>query len=359
MKAVIMAGGKGVRLKPLTNNMPKPMVPVGPRRCIDFVIRSLTKAGIDEVIVTTGYLSERVIRGIADGASHGVNVVYSFEDEPLGTAGGVKHVGPFLGKEPFVVASGDVLADVNIRALVARHEENRKKGAVATLALTRVADPTAYGIVGLGKDGRIERFKEKPRPAQVFSDLVNAGIYVVEPEVLDEIPARQPFDFSKDLWPDLLERGSPLFGELIEGFWMDVGRPEDLIQANLIVIKREGRKFAGHVHATVIEGKRVRLGEGVKLAGAVLLGNLVRVGEGASITDAAIHDATTVGRETVVERSLVLEDGEVGAGASIRNSILAAGAVVGAGASLDGCVIGEGATVEAGAVLKGARVPDH
>lgn len=354
-----MAGGKGVRLKPLTNDLPKPMVPVGPRRCIDFVIRSLTKGGIDEVIVTTGYLSERVIRGIADGASHGVNVVYSFEDEPLGTAGGVKHVGPFLGKEPFVVASGDVLADVNIRALVLRHEENRKNGAVATIALTRVADPTQYGIVGLGKEGRIERFKEKPRPAQVFSDLVNAGIYVVEPEVLDEIPARQPFDFSKDLWPDLLERGSPIFGELIEGFWMDVGRPEDLIQANLIVIKREGRKFAGQTHATVIEGKRVRLGEGVKLAGAVMLGNLVRVGEGAAITDAAIHDATTLGREAVVERSLVLEDGEVGAGAAIRNSILGAGAVVGAGASLDGCVIGEGAVVDAGAVLKGARIPDH
>lgn len=354
-----MAGGKGVRLKPLTNAMPKPMVPVGPRRCIDFVIRSLTMAGIDEVIVTTGYLSERVIRGIADGASHGVNVVYSFEDEPLGTAGGVKHVGPFLGREPFVVASGDVLADVNIGALVQRHEENRKKGGVATIALTKVHDPTQYGIVGLGAEGRVERFKEKPRPQQVFSNLINAGIYVVEPGVLDEIPARQPYDFSKDLWPDLLERGTPLYGEPIEGFWMDVGRPEDLIQANLIVIRREGRKFAGQHHAIVIEGKRVRIGEGAKLSGAVLLGDVVRIGEGASITDAAIHDATTISRDAVIENSLILEDCEVGAGAVLKDTILAGGAAVGAGASLEGCVVGAGSSVAARVELKGARVPDN
>src|SRR6266850_7713901 len=271
MKAVIMSGGRGQRLKPLTDHLPKPMVPVGPRRCIDYVIRSLRSAGIDEVIVTTGYLSDRIIRGIADGATHGVSVVYSFEDEPLGTAGGVKHVGPFLGNEPFVVASGDVLADVNIRRLIERHAQNKALGAVATIAVTKVEDPTQYGILGLSKEGRIERFKEKPRREQVFSNLVNAGIYVVEPGVLDEIPPRQPFDFSKDLWTDLLERGVPIYGEPIEGFWMDVGRPEDLIEANLIIIRREGRKLPGSGGATVVQGKRLRLAQGVKLSGAVLL----------------------------------------------------------------------------------------
>src|SRR6266571_4901226 len=152
-----MSGGKGTRLKPLTNHLPKPMVPVGTRRCIDYVIGSLAAAKVHEIVVTTGYLSDRVIRGIADGAAHGVSVVYSFEDEPLGTAGGVKQVGPFLGREPFVVASGDVLADVNIRRLIERHDQNRKAGAVATIALTQVKDPTQYGIVGLDAKGRIER----------------------------------------------------------------------------------------------------------------------------------------------------------------------------------------------------------
>ncbi len=354
-----MSGGKGTRLKPLTNHLPKPMVPVGPRRCIDYVIRSLAAAHIDEIVVTTGYLSDRVIRGIADGASHGVSVVYSFEGEPLGTAGGVKHVGPFLGTEPFVVASGDVLADVNIRRLVERHAENRKKGAVATLALTRVQDPSQYGIVGIGADGRVERFKEKPRPAQVFSDLVNAGIYVLEPQVLDEIPPRQAFDFSKDLWPDLLERGTPLYGELIEGFWMDVGRPEDLIGANLLMIRREGRPQGGQGADALLAGRRVKMEAGAQLAGAVLLGDFVRVGVNALVKDSAVHDQSNIGRECVVERALVLEDCDIGAGAQIRDSVIAAGSVVGAGAKLTSCVVGEGQTISPGAVLDGARVPDN
>jgi mannose-1-phosphate guanylyltransferase len=358
VKAVIMSGGRGQRLKPLTDHLPKPMVPVGPRRCIDYVIRSLTSAGIDEVIVTTGYLSDRVIRGIASGASHGASVVYSFEDEPLGTAGGVKHVGPFLGKETFVVASGDVLADVNIRRLIERHAQNKARGGAATLALTKVEDPTQYGIVGLSKEGRIERFKEKPRKEKVFSNLVNAGIYIVEPEVLDEIPANQPYDFSKDLWPDMLERDVPIFGEPIEGFWMDVGRPEDLLEANLIVIRREGHKLQGSPGATLIQGKRLRLAPGVRLSGAVLLGDVVRVGEDVELKDCAIHDATTVAKGCTIERSLILEDCEIGAGATLRNTILAGGSVVGAGATLEGCVIGEGTHIAAEAVLKGARVPD-
>jgi mannose-1-phosphate guanylyltransferase len=354
-----MSGGKGTRLKPLTNHLPKPMVPVGPRRCIDYVIRSLTAARIGEIIVTTGYLSDRVIRGIADGASYGANVVYSFEGEPLGTAGGVKHVGPFLGNETFVVASGDVLADVNIRRLIERHEQNRKKGAVATIALTKVKDPTQYGIVGLAPDGRVERFKEKPRASQVFSDLVNAGIYVLEPQVLDEIPPRQAFDFSKDLWPDLLERGTPFFGELIEGFWMDVGRPEELIQANLLMVGREGHRTNGPEPVTLIQGNRVKIEPSAKLLGAVMLGDFVRVGEGARIKDSVVHDATTLARECVLERALVLEDCEVGAGAHLTDTILGASAVVGAGARLTDCVIGEGQKVAAGAVLDGARVPDN
>jgi mannose-1-phosphate guanylyltransferase len=359
VKAVIMAGGKGTRLRPLTDGLPKPMVPVGPSRCIDYVLRSLTGAGVREVIVTTGYLSDRVIRGIADGASHGVSVVYSFEDEPLGTAGGVRHVMPFLGGEPFIVASGDVLADVNIRGLLEAHAEHRKEGAVATLALTRVEDPTQYGVVEIGGGGRITRFREKPRKEQVFSDLINAGIYVIEPEAVAEVPARQTYDFSRDLWPDLIERGMPLFGEPLEGFWMDVGRPEDLIEANLRMIRREGRPLPGNPEASVVQGSRVRLGHGVRLAGAVYLADLVRAAEGAELTDCAVHNGSVVGRRARVERSLLLEDCEVGPGAHVKDSILAAGAVVGAGATVERCVLGEGAEVPADATRRGVRIPER
>jgi NDP-sugar pyrophosphorylase family protein len=358
LKAVIMSGGKGTRLKPLTNHLPKPMVPVGQRRCIDYVLRSLTSAGIDEIIVTTGYLSDRVVRGIADGARHGVSVAYSFEDEPLGTAGGVKQVGPFLGKEAFIVASGDVLADVNIGRLVDKHAENKKRGAVATMALTRVKDPTQYGIVGLSKEGRIERFKEKPRPAQAFSDLVNAGLYVVEHEVLDEIPARQPYDFSKDLWPDLLERGVPLYGEEVEGFWMDVGRPEDLIEANLVMIEREAAHGRGP-KAAVIMGRRVKVEAGAALEGPLLMGDHVHVGARAKVKASAVHATTSIGDDASITRSLILEDCEVGDGALIEGSVIGAGAAVGAGARLIGCVVGEGQRIDDGSVLEGARVPDN
>lgn len=354
-----MAGGKGTRLRPLTDRLPKPMVPVGALRCIDYVLRSLTNAGIREVIVTTGYLSDRVIRGISDGASHGVSVVYSFEDEPKGTAGGVRHVQPFLGNEPFIVASGDVLADVNIRALLERHRVNRERGAVATLALTRVEDPTQYGIVGMDENGRITRFREKPRKEQVFSDLVNAGIYIIEPEAMAEVPPRQPYDFSRDLWPDLLERAMPLYGEPIEGAWMDVGRPEDLIQANLRMIRREGRPLPGNPEASVVQGARVRLGHGVRLSGAVYLADLVRVAEGAELTDCAVHNGVVVGRRGHVERSLLLEDCEVGPGATVKDSVLSAGAVVGAGATVESCVLGEAAEVPANETRKGVRVPER
>src|SRR5689334_14266524 len=291
-----MSGGKGTRLKPLTNHLPKPMVPVGPRRCIDYVIRSLTAARIGEIIVTTGYLSDRVIRGIADGASYGANVVYSFEGEPLGTAGGVKHVGPFLGNESFVVASGDVLADVNTRGLIERHERTKQKGAVATLALTKVQDPTQYGTVGLNAEGRVERFKERPRASQVCSDLVNAGIYVLEPQLLEEIPARQAFDFSKDLWPDLLERGTPIYGEPIEGVWMGVGRPEDLIRANLLMIEREGPRGARPADVVTM-GRRVKVEGGAVLEGPLMLGDHVHVGARARLRASAVHATTTVGAE--------------------------------------------------------------
>jgi len=356
---VILAGGKGTRLRPLTDGLPKPMVPVGPSRCIDYVLRSLTSAGVREVIVTTGYLSDRVVRGIADGASHGVSVVYSFEDEPMGTAGGVRHVLPFLGDEAFVVASGDVLADVNIRGLLERHEANRGRGAVATLALTRVADPTQYGVVEIAASGRVTRFREKPRKEQVFSDLVNAGIYVVEPEAIAEVPPRQPYDFARDLWPDLLERDMPLYGEPIEGFWMDVGRPEDLIEANIRMIRREGRPLPGNPESSVVQGARVRLGHGVRLTGAVYLADLVRVGEGAEIADSAVHNGAAVGRRARVERCLLLEDCEVGAGATVRDSVLAARAVVGPGATVERCVLGEAAEVPAEAARRGVRIPER
>jgi len=228
-RAVILAGGVGKRLRPLTEYRPKPLIPVAGKPCIDYVMRSLVKGGFDQHIITTGYLSDRLIKRIADGAEFGASIVYSFEAEPAGTAGAVKNVADFLDST-FVVASGDVLADVDIGAL---YEYHKKKGAMATMALTKVKDPTPFGIVGLDKENRINRFLEKPARKDVFSNLINAGIYILEPEVLDYIPEGQMFDFSKQVFPALLEDKKPLYGRQIKGVWKDIGKPEDYRQAQL------------------------------------------------------------------------------------------------------------------------------
>jgi len=237
MKAVVLAGGEGTRLKPLTYKRPKPLMPVAGRPCIDYVLRSLAASGFHEIIVTTAYLSDALIKSIGDGLDYNASILYSFEENPAGTAGAVRRVANFID-ETFVVAMGDILCDVDFKALFEFH---KRTGGVVTIALTDVDDPTQYGIVGLDAKGRIQKFKEKPRKEEAFSSLVNAGIYVLEPEVLEFIPPDQKFDFAKDLFPKLLSKGVPLYGSRIDGVWMDIGQPHDLWKASMEVVRREGK----------------------------------------------------------------------------------------------------------------------
>ena len=201
MKAVIMAGGEGTRLRPLTRRAPKPLMPVGRRRCIDYSLASLARAGVSEIIVTTSYKADRIVDALEGSDVPGISMLFSFERQPMGTAGGVRKISPYLDGT-FIVLSADVLADVDLGALVDFH---KRKGADATMALTTVENPTEYGIVGLDADDRIERFLEKPAPDEVFSNLINAGIYVLEPHVMEHVPEGTKADFSRNLFPGLLE----------------------------------------------------------------------------------------------------------------------------------------------------------
>src|SRR5437870_1269078 len=212
MKAVVLAGGEGTRLKPLTYKRPKPLLPIAGRPCIDYVLRSLASSGFHEIIVATAYLSDTLIKSIGDGLDYNASILYSFEENPAGTAGAVRRVGMFID-DTFLVAMGDILCDVDFKAL---YEFHKRKGGVVTIALTEVEDPTQFGIVGLDAKGRIQKFKEKPRKEEAFSNLANAGIYVLEPEILEFIPPDQKFDFSKDLFPKLLSKGLPLYGSRID-----------------------------------------------------------------------------------------------------------------------------------------------
>lgn len=355
MKGIVLAGGEGRRLKPLTQSRPKPLLPVAGRPCVDYVLRSLINSGVRELIVTTSFMSDALIRSISEGLSYDASILYSFEAKPAGTAGSVKRVGNFID-DTFVVAMGDVLVDLDVRPLIDFH---RRRKSVATIALTHVGDPTEYGIVGLGKDGRIEKFKEKPRREEAFSDLVNAGIYVLEPEVLDLIPDDEPFDFSKNVFPLMLAKALPVHGMPIEGVWVDIGRPRDLIRAGLEVIRREGREhhlLGQEPFGPAIVGPGLTLEAGVRLGGPLYLGENVHLGKGAVIEGSCLYDNVIVEAGAIVRESVVLEDCRVGKDSEVVDSVLSRGCTVEEEAHLVGSILGDRTTVKAHSRLEGASI---
>lgn len=356
MKGVVLAGGEGRRLRPLTKSRPKPLLPVAGRPCIEFVLKSLVRSGVTDVVITAGFLAEAIPATIGDGAQYGASVSYGFEDEPAGTAGSVKRVAESLD-DTFVVAMGDVLVDLDVRPLIEFHRQRKSK---VTIALTEVDDPTEYGIVGLAGDGRIERFKEKPTAEEAFSRLVNAGIYVIEPDVLDLIPDHEPFDFSKNVFPLALAKGLPLYGRKMEGVWVDIGRPQDLIRANVEVVRREGTRcrlpgVKPFGPAIVKEG--LTLDEGAEIDGPCYLGAGVAIREGATIDSSALLDGSSVGRSATVRRSVVMERCHLGEEAQVVDSVLSRDCTVESGVHLASCVLGEGVTVRADSRLEGVSIP--
>src|SRR4051794_25906055 len=210
-----MAGGEGTRLRPLTSNQPKPMVPIVGKPCMEHILELLKKHGFDDVIVTLAFLPQEIRSYFGDGESLGLNIEYSVEESPLGTAGSVRLASGKLD-DTVLVISGDALCDLDLTKLVQFH---RDKSAAVTIGLKSVENPLEFGIVVTDEDGRIERFLEKPSWGQVFSDTINTGIYVLEPEVLKHVPTDRPYDFSKELFPLLLEMGRPLYGMVCDGYW--------------------------------------------------------------------------------------------------------------------------------------------
>ncbi|MGZ4408098.1 MAG: sugar phosphate nucleotidyltransferase, partial [Gaiellaceae bacterium] len=280
MKAVVMAGGEGTRLRPLTSNQPKPMVPVVGKPCMEHILELLREHGMGEVIVTVAFLPQAIRSYFGQGETLGMEIGYSVEESPLGTAGSVRLAGKQLD-ETFLVISGDALCDVDLSALVAFHKE---KGAAVTIGLKSVENPLEFGIVVTDEEGRIERFLEKPSWGQVFSDTINTGIYVIEPEVLRHVPTDRPYDFSKELFPLLLEMGRPLYGMVCDGYWQDIGNLDQFRQANFDALD-------GKVELD-ITGIRLRgniwIGEGVEIddlediEGPAFIGNYCRISPQAS-----------------------------------------------------------------------------
>ncbi len=355
MKAVVLAGGEGTRLKPLTYKRPKPLMPVAGRPCIDYVIRSLVASGFNEIITTTAYLSDTLIKSIGDGLEYNASILYSFEENPAGTAGAVRRVGNFID-DTFIVAMGDILADVDFKALWDFH---KRKGGIVTIALTEVEDPTQYGIVGIDAKGRILKFKEKPTREEAFSKLANAGIYVCEPEILDFVPSDQKFDFAKDLFPKLLSKGLALYGSKIEGVWMDIGRPHDLWKASMEIVRREGkplRRAGVTSEGPIILEVDASLEDGVTLRGPCYIGAGVLLRRGSVADNACLYEAARLEAKALVRNSIVLEGSVVGPSAEIVDSVVSQNCLIEEGARIAGSIIGDNMTVKAGSRMENATV---
>ncbi|MGH3073139.1 MAG: sugar phosphate nucleotidyltransferase [Gaiellaceae bacterium] len=321
MKAVVMAGGEGTRLRPLTSNQPKPMVPIVGKPCMEHIIELLRNHGLDEVIVTLAFMPQAIRSYFGDGESLGVGIEYSIEELPLGTAGSVRLASEKLD-DTFLVISGDALCDVDLGALVDRH---REAGAAVTIGLKSVDNPLEFGIVVADEDGKVERFLEKPSWGQVFSDTINTGIYVLEPEVLEHIPVNGPYDFSKELFPLLLEMGRPIYGHVMDGYWQDIGdldqyrqanfdALDEKVQLNIAGVRLRGNVWIGEgtdihdveeIEGPAFIGNNCRIVRDASIGPHTVLSNGVTLRERARTVRSVIDSATHVGRSAVVEGAVI------------------------------------------------------
>lgn len=235
MKAVIMAGGKGTRLRPLTNEIPKPLVPLCGKPVMEYAIDLARNHGVTDIAVTVQYLPEKIISYFGEGYPWGVRLNYYYEEEPLGTAGSVKNAEQFLS-ETFIVLSGDGLTDLDLSGAIRFHKSRRS---IATLVLTEVEDPTGFGIVVTNQKGRITRFLEKPKNEEIFTNTINTGIYIFEPEIFKYIPQGTFYDFGKNVFPKLLMERAPFFGYRTSGYWSDIGTLEQYYKTNQDILERK------------------------------------------------------------------------------------------------------------------------
>ncbi|MBI2958354.1 MAG: NDP-sugar synthase [Chloroflexi bacterium] len=346
MNAVILVGGEGTRLRPLTCNTPKAMVPVLNRPFLEHVLCQLKAHGVRTVVLALGHLSQPIEEYFGDGSNVGVNLVYSVEKEPLGTAGPVKLAEQYLDGR-FLVLNGDVFADFDITSIVAAHG---RSGAVATLALTPVEDPTIYGVVEMSAEGRVKRFVEKPRREEVTSNMINAGLYVMEPEVLSYIPAGTKVMFEHNVFPALLKAGKPMFGHAQTGYWIDIGTPQKYLQLNLDMLGKDAHApqhpAGALVHPTARFSGSVLLpddcivGAGVRIAGPAVIGPSCQLGPGSVLSRSVLWSGSLLSENCSVSASVIADQCVIGTGAIIDNSVLgdhlaiAPGARIGPGVKL-------------------------
>lgn len=315
MRAVVLVGGFGTRLRPLTNDIPKPMLPVGHHPMIVGLVDRLAAGGVTEVTLALGFRPEPFVEAFPDGRCGDVKLRYAVEPEPLDTAGAIRFAALDSGiDDTFVVANGDITTALDVGALVRRH---RELGGLATIHLTPVADPSAFGVVEIDDAGQVQRFVEKPLPGETASNLINAGTYVFEPAVLDAIAPDRPASVERETFPALVADGS-LFGVATDDYWVDTGRPDEYRRANLDLLA-PGRPHIEPVAATAVVAPTSTVIGSIVGAGA-------QIGESARVVESVVLPGARIGDGALVERSLVM--GHVGAHAVVCDAVLGAAARV-------------------------------
>ena len=335
MRAVILAGGEGTRLRPLTLSTPKPVVPVVDRPFLCHQLDLLAGAGVREIVFSVAYRPERVEAVFGDGSAFGVRILYAVEETPLGTGGAVRNALPLLDDRT-IVLNGDILTDVDLARVVARHE---REGASATILLTPVPNPAAYGLVETDREGRVHRFLEKPRPEQITTDTINAGIYVLETRVLDLMPPGVNHSIERGFFPALLARGDLVLGPVHRGYWIDIGTPEKYLQVHRDILSRRfpvpldgERRADGVVHPSA------------RVSPEAILDGHLYVGPGCEVAAGA-----RIGPDAVL-----VADVTVRSGACVRDSVLWRGAVAEEGCEVQGSLVGPGVRVGRSCVLRNA-----
>ena len=335
MLGIIMAGGQGSRLRPITDVRPKPMVEVLGRPVIDFVKDSMIQGGVDNLIVTTGYRGDMLADHVEHWNVDGRHARINQEATPMGTAGSVRLLLDEI-TETVIIGSGDSVASFDVAALLEAH---KRSGAKATMALWEVDDPSPFGIVGLSstdggeidgqlREGYIRRFKEKPTPEEAFSNVINAGLYILEPEVMALVPEGEKYDFSKNLFPRLLDMGWPMYAQAINGVWFDVGSPQELIRAQNVLIERRAEL-------------PFPLSSGARIENGSFIDPSAEVDVHAVVENSVISTNATVGANVVLKHCVLMNGSHVEEGANLENCILSPGAVVSSHVSAANLILGD------------------
>jgi mannose-1-phosphate guanylyltransferase len=354
MKAVILSGGFGTRLRPLTINTPKSMVPVLNIPFLEYFIKRLKAHKVSDIALAVSYLAEPIKAYFGDGSRFDVKLSYTIEETPLGTAGAVKNAGGFID-EPTLVFNGDIFTDLDITAMMENHKQNK---AMLTIALTPVEDPTSYGLVETDNRNKIVRFLEKPNPDEITTNMINAGTYILEPGVMSLIPSQTNCSFERDIFPLLLREKKDVFAYPANSYWIDIGKPENYFQLHYDLLNGKSNQYHfDNGKKKVVTGKNCVIHPSAQITGPAVIGDNCVIGE-----DVKINGSVVIGSNSKISNSAVVDDCilwnsvHVEPFARIKHTIIANNSHIGSGCIIEQAVLGNNTIVGYGQKVKAGRL---